>query len=147
MLSRRSFMRVTSGTAATALVQVARAQRGETTAPSSRLPQSIESLQSMTGQVRPFGNQEREVRLERARRLMATEKIDAIVLSGGASPLYFANVQFGGGERLWALVIPMKANPFIVCPAFEEDRARVARGHPLGTGRGYPHLGRGRKPL
>ena len=54
---------------------------------------------------------------------MAAEKIDAIVLSGGASPLYFANVQFGGGERLWALVIPVKRKPFIVCPAFEEDRA------------------------
>jgi Xaa-Pro dipeptidase len=77
----------------------------------------------MTGQIRPFSNQEREARLERARKLMATEKIDAIVLSGGASALYFANVQFGGGERLWALVIPAKANPFIVCPAFEEDRA------------------------
>jgi Xaa-Pro dipeptidase len=90
----------------------------------------------MTGQVRPFGNHEREVRLERARRLMATEKIDAIVLSGGASPLYFANVQFGGGERLWALVIPMRASPFIVCPAFEEDRAReLLAGTPPGTGR------------
>lgn len=77
----------------------------------------------MTGQVRPFSNREREVRLQKARKLMAAEKIDAIVLSGGASPLYFANVQFGGGERLWALVIPVKAHPFIVCPAFEEDRA------------------------
>ena len=77
----------------------------------------------MTGQVRPFTNQERELRLEKARKLMATEKIDAIVLSGGASPLYFANLQLGGGERLWALVIPVKRNPFIVCPAFEQDRA------------------------
>jgi len=83
----------------------------------------------MTSQVRPFSNREREVRLEKARRLMAAEKIDAIVLSGGASPVYFANVQFGGGERLWALVIPVKAKPFIVCPAFEEDRA-----HELLTG-------------
>jgi Xaa-Pro dipeptidase len=78
----------------------------------------------MTDQVRPFTNQERDARLEKARKLMVQEKIDAIVLSGGASPLYFANVQFGGGERLWALVIPAKARPFIVCPAFEEDRAR-----------------------
>jgi Xaa-Pro dipeptidase len=86
----------------------------------------------MTGQVRPFSNQEREVRLEKARRLMASEKIDAIVLSGGASPVYFANVQFGGGERLWALVIPVKAKPFIVCPAFEEDRAHeLLAGSPL----------------
>jgi Xaa-Pro dipeptidase len=102
---------------------LARAQDFGTTGPPSKVPPSIASLQPMTGQVRPFSNREREVRLENARKLMAAEKIDAIVLSGGASPLYFANVQFGGGERLWALVIPMKARPFVVCPAFEEDRA------------------------
>ncbi|HEX4135745.1 MAG TPA: Xaa-Pro peptidase family protein [Bryobacteraceae bacterium] len=116
-------MGFTTAAAATALASPARAQREETAAPSRNIPPSIEALPPMTGQIRPFSNQEREARLERARKLMATEKIDAIVLSGGASALYFANVQFGGGERLWALVIPAKANPFIVCPAFEEDRA------------------------
>jgi Xaa-Pro dipeptidase len=87
------------------------------------MPPAIAALPSMAGRARPFTNQEREVRIEKARKLMAAEKLDAIVLSGGASPLYFANVQFGGGERLWALVIPVRANPFIVCPAFEEARA------------------------
>jgi Xaa-Pro dipeptidase len=116
-------MWVTPGAAATLLTSIVHAQRGETPATAGRMPPSLASLRSMAGQVRPFTNQEREVRLERARKLMAAEKIEAIVLSGGASPLYFANVQFGGGERLWALVIPVKANPFIVCPAFEEDRA------------------------
>ena len=77
----------------------------------------------MTGLVRPFTNQEREARLEKARKLMVAEKIEAIVLSGGITPRYFANMQFGGGERLWALIIPAKAKPFIVCPAFEEVRA------------------------
>jgi Xaa-Pro dipeptidase len=93
---------------------------------------SIAALQPMTGQARPFSNREREVRLEKARKLMAAEKIDAIVLSGGASPVYFANVQFDGWERLWALVIPVKAKPFIVCPAFEEDRAHeLLAGTPI----------------
>jgi Xaa-Pro dipeptidase len=87
------------------------------------MPPAIAALPSMAGRARAFTNQEREVRIEKARKLMAAEKLDAIVLSGGASPLYFANVQFGGGERLWALVIPVRANPFIVCPAFEEARA------------------------
>ena len=126
-------MWVTSAAAATTLAPLVRAQRLEPVVPSSRVPPSIASLQSMTGQVRPFTDQEREVRIERARKLMAAEQIDAIVLSGGASPLYFANVQFGGGERLWALVIPVKANPFIVCPAFEETRAHeLLAGTPFG---------------
>ena len=55
---------------------------------------------------------------------MVAEKIDAILMNGGTSPTYFANMSFGGGERLWALLIPAKGEPFIVCPAFEEDRVR-----------------------
>lgn len=78
----------------------------------------------MRDKARPFTNQERLARIEKARRLMAAEKIDAILMTGGSSPQYFANVSFGGGERLWALLIPAKGEPFVVCPAFEEARAR-----------------------
>ncbi len=55
---------------------------------------------------------------------MAAEKIDAIVLTGGTSTVYFADLRIGGSERLWALVVPVKAKPFLVVPAFEEGRAR-----------------------
>jgi len=60
------------------------------------------------------------VRVERARRLMTDEKIDALILSGGTSLVYFTNIRWGGGERLFASVIPVKGQPFFVCPAFEE---------------------------
>ena len=125
-------MRVAAGVGA--ISSIAKGQRGAQ-APSltGPLPPSIAALQSMTGLVHPFTNQEREARVERARQLMASEKIDAIVLTGGASPQYFANVTFGGGERLWALVIPARSSPFFVAPAFEEDRAReILAGTPLG---------------
>jgi Xaa-Pro dipeptidase len=50
--------------------------------------------------------------------------MDAIILANNAtSSLYFANIRLNGGERLWALVIPAKGRPFIVCPAFENARA------------------------
>jgi len=113
-------MRVTSAAAAALFAPPARAQRG--------IPPSIAALSSMANRARPFTLRERQIRVEKARRLMAAEKIDAIVLSGGASPLYFANVRFSGGERLWALVIPVKGKPFVVCPAFEEDRAHELLG-------------------
>lgn len=100
--------------------------------PLAKVPPAIAALQSMTAQVRPITNAERFARIEKARRLMTAEKLDAIVLSGGASAQYFANIQFGGGERLWAVVIPARSNPFLVCPAFEEDRAReIVAGTPL----------------
>ncbi len=125
MLNRRSFARAAFGVAAMTVTRIGRAQRAQSAVVSNGpLPPSITALQSMTGLVRPFTHDEREARIERARRLMAKEKMAAIVLMGGASPQYFANVSLGGGERLWALVIPAKGKPFFVCPAFEEDRAR-----------------------
>jgi Xaa-Pro dipeptidase len=124
-------MRVAAGAAT--LPPLARGQRGQAPALNGPLPPSLAALQSMTDLVRPFTDAEREARVEKARQLMASEKIDAIVLAGGASAQYFANVTFGGGERLWAMVIPVKSSPFFVCPAFEEDRAReILAGTPFG---------------
>jgi Xaa-Pro dipeptidase len=124
MLSRRSFMLVSSAAALARTSPQALAQRAQPPALNGPLPPSIAALKSMTGQVRPVSNEERQARIEKARKLMAQYKIDAVVLSGGASSLYFANLQIGGSERLWALVIPLRNDPFLVCPAFEEDRAR-----------------------
>ncbi len=87
-------------------------------------PTSIAALTSMRDQARPITNDERRARIEKAKRLMAQHKIGALVLTGGTSLVYFAGMRWGGGERLFACVIPVKGEPFFVCPAFEEDRAR-----------------------
>jgi Xaa-Pro dipeptidase len=123
-----------TGAAALGIAQFTRAQRGQALAAlGGPVPPSIAALQSMTGLVRPFTNEERLARIERARKIMVAEKIAAVVLVGGSSPQYFANVALGGGERLWALVIPSKSAPFFVCPAFEEDRAReIVAASPFG---------------
>ncbi len=118
MFSRRSFLRITSAAAAAKLTPLAKAQsRG------GNLPPSIVALTSMTGQVRPITNDERKARIEKAQRLMTDQKFGAIILSGGTSSVYFANLPLGGGERLWALVLPAHGKPFLICPAFENDRA------------------------
>lgn len=86
----------------------------------------------MADRPRPITRAERTARIEKARKLMADSKFTAIVLSGGASTQYFADLTLGGGERLWALVIPARSNPFLICPAFEEDRAReIIAGSPV----------------
>ena len=123
MFSRRSFIHVSAAAAAVGNAQSGRAQS----------PPSIAALRPMTGLPQPFTKEEREARIEKAQKLMAAEKMSAIVLVGGASPQYFANVSLGGGERLWAFVIPVKSTPFFVAPAFEEDRAReILTSSPLG---------------
>ena len=133
MLSRRSLLRLGSLGAGLAWAPSLQAQRGGP-APSGPMPPAIAALQSMKNRARPFTHQERLARIEKARRLMATEKIDAILMTGGSSPQYFANLSLGGGERLWALLIPATGQPFIVCPAFEEERAReLLADSPLGT--------------
>jgi Xaa-Pro dipeptidase len=99
------------------------------------LPPSIQALASMRGQERPITAAERRGRIERARKLMAEQKIDALMLCSGTSLVYFTNIRWSGGERLFTCVVPAKGEPFFVCPAFEEDRAReqIALGPFAGT--------------
>jgi Xaa-Pro dipeptidase len=78
----------------------------------------------MTSAATPITADERRARVERARQLMAEHKIDAIMLTQGTSLVYFTAIRWGGGERLTACIFPAKGEPFFVCPAFEEDRAR-----------------------
>ena len=133
MINRRSFLSLAAFAGAPALVAQ---RRGRAQQPDTPLPPSIAALTSMRGQARPITSDERRARIEKARRLMAQEKIDALILSGGTSLVYFTNIRWGGGERLFACVIPLKGDPFFISPAFEEDRAReqIALG-PFGGGR------------
>jgi Xaa-Pro dipeptidase len=100
------------------------------------IPPSIASLTSMRGQARPITADERRARLEKARRLMREQGIDAILLTGGTSLVYYTNIRWGLSERLLALVLPVHGAPFVVCPAFEEERAReqIAEGPLDGSG-------------
>ena len=129
-LTRRSFFGATGAVAAAIAARpnavFADAGKG--------LPPAIAALPVLSGQARPFTNAERQARIERAKQLMAATKMDAIVLANStASSHYFADLSLYGGERLWALTIPAKAKPFLVCPAFEEGRAReLLEAGPLG---------------
>ncbi len=121
MLTRRHF--VWSSAAALVASRAPRLFAREAQAPGP-LPPSIAALTSMRAQAKPITNDERRARIEKARRLMAEHKIDALMLTQGTSLVYFTNIRWGGGERLTACVVPASGEPFFVCPAFEEDRAR-----------------------
>ncbi len=137
MVSRRGFLRV-AGAAAT--VGAAGSISGWSepigaAEDASSLPAPIAALPSFAGKVAPISNDERRARIEKAKQLMAENKMDAIVLANNAtSSQYFAGISLNGGERLWALVIPAKAKPFVVCPAFENARAHeLLSAGPFGT--------------
>jgi Xaa-Pro dipeptidase len=88
------------------------------------LPPSIAALASMRDQAHPITAAERAERIARAQGLMRRQGLAAIVLTGGTSLEYFTAVRWGLSERLFALAIPADGDAFVVCPAFEEDRAR-----------------------
>ncbi|HEX3584290.1 MAG TPA: Xaa-Pro peptidase family protein [Thermoanaerobaculia bacterium] len=130
-MNRRMFVRLSAALAAGWNAPALLAQRASAgPQPARELPPSIAALTSMRDQAKPITNDERRGRIEQARRLMSEEKIGALILTGGASLSYFTNIRWSGGERLFACVIPAKGEPFFVCPAFEEDRAReqIGRG-------------------
>jgi len=89
----------------------------------SPLPPAIAALTSMRDQVVPITTAERAVRLEKTRRLMTERGIAAMVLTGGTSLRYFTAIEWGLSERLLATVILANGGAFVVCPAFERDRA------------------------
>ncbi|HYW51241.1 MAG TPA: Xaa-Pro peptidase family protein [Gemmatimonadaceae bacterium] len=88
----------------------------------------------MTADVQPITVAERRARLEKARRLMRENGIDALVLTGGTSMDYFTGIRWGVSERLLAAIIPVKGSAFLVTPKFEEERAmEQAHAGPLGA--------------
>src|SRR5918996_703049 len=123
MFSRRAFLGL-AGAGAGLSVQRLSAQRARGGTEAGPLPPSIAALSSMRDRARPITKEERSARIEKARRLMAESGLDAIVLAGGTSLLYFTGMRWGNSERLFAVVIPKTGAPYLVCPAFEAERAR-----------------------
>src|SRR6478736_199838 len=120
--SRRSFLQ-TAGMATVAMAQPSMAFAVEAES-KAKQPEAIAKLKSRKAEAQPITTAEREQRMERARQLMGDNKIDAIMVMGGTSLVYFTNIHWWMSERLFAVILPVKGNPFYVCPAFEEDRAR-----------------------
>ena len=98
------------------------------------VPPSIGALTPMTQGVTPISVDERRGRLEKARGLMRANGIDALMLTGGTSMVYFTGIRWGLSERLLAMILPRTGTPFVVAPAFEEDRANEQLGNgPIGA--------------
>jgi len=137
MISRRHFVGATATAAAGAAFTRPDPLLGLETAGADTLPQqmppSIARLTSWADRAQTITTAERAGRVEKAKRLMREQGLDALALTGGTSMVYFTGIEWGGGERLFTAVIPVRGDAFVVCPAFEEDRAReqLALG-PLG---------------
>jgi Xaa-Pro dipeptidase len=134
MLSRRRFLQSTAITGSvTALSGIASAD--EVSGDCKPLPPAIAKLQSLKQQTQPITAQERTERQEKARSLMRANGLDAILLAPGTSLRYFTGIEWWGGERLFAMVLPAKGKAFFVCAGFERGRAeeQIAKSPQAGS--------------
>jgi Xaa-Pro dipeptidase len=138
MISRRDFLGGSAAAAAGLTLTGCDTGSAATNAADDDLPPSIARLGSWADRASPITTAERAARVENAKRLMREHGLSAMAMCGGTSMSYFTNVRWGGGERLFTVVIPVNGDAFVVSPAFEEDRAReqLARG-PLGDAQVY----------
>jgi len=84
----------------------------------------ISDLKPMTGGIVPISVEERQGRVEKARKLMVENHIDAMILEPGSGLFYFTGIRWGRSERIMAAILPARGEMVYVCPGFEEERLR-----------------------
>lgn len=123
--SRRQWLKTGAASALAATLarsDAAAQQRDRGTAPNLL----FEKLQPLGDRAKPITVPEMQERVARAQQLMrdAKPKFDALYIAPGSSMYYYFGVRWGLSERLFAFAIPRAGDSFLVCPAFEEGRAR-----------------------
>jgi Xaa-Pro dipeptidase len=71
----------------------------------------------------PISENEREQRRLKARTLMKQLGFSAMLIEPGANMTYFAGIDWGRSERLFAFILPQNGKPIVVAPAFERQRS------------------------
>ena len=100
-LNRRSFL----CTAAAGFRSIAQAQP-------ANVPEAIRNLRPMTSGIQPITGDERRARLEKARRLMHENRMNAVLMEGGSSAFYFTGSRMDGG----VLVLPLRSEIIRLTP-------------------------------
>jgi Xaa-Pro dipeptidase len=143
MMERRRFLE--AGAAAGVLAAVAPgALAGAASAAASEPAQAVAGdtppwVRAVVAAVPPpppgIEEAERAARRERARQLLEQRRAAALFLEPGPALHYFADVAWGRSQRPFGLLLPVRGEPVIICPAFEARRAeqRVAGRFPMRT--------------
>jgi len=90
-----------------------------------------EIVKAQLARIKPIGADERAFRIERAKKLMVANKLDAILMEGGTSLNYFTGARWGRSERLFAMILTKNGQPFYIAPKFEESRAHEQTGNAM----------------
>lgn len=120
-IKRRDFIKLSAGSAAGATFLTSCATPAATPPPSSS---PMDKLTDMTTDIKPITKEERLSRIEKAQKLMAENKIQALYLDAGTSMEYFTGIKWGQSERMLAAIIPAKGDVKYVSPGFEAERVK-----------------------
>ncbi len=126
-MQRRRFLKMSAGAVGVFGLAGAPVRAGEgrpAVSPPSQKDTPISRLKPMTAGIVPISDDERLARVDKARKLMAENKLDAILIEGGTGLIYFTAVSWWMSERVFAWILPAKGEMAWVCPKFEEDRAK-----------------------
>jgi Xaa-Pro dipeptidase len=124
MLSRRRFLATAAATAPALALNPP--HLNSQTPTDTQVPAPILALKDRSHEAVPISAAERQQRIDRARELLAQNKLAALTVTGGTTLQYFLGVPAGQSERLFAWTLPATGDPFIVCPTFEAGRMHEA---------------------
>jgi Xaa-Pro dipeptidase len=119
-MQRRHFLKTT---AATAIAPLAVSSLLTAQAKAQETKKENPKVKEFRDRIKPISNNERDKRIDRARKLMEEKNIDILLFEGGTSLNYFTGVSWGRSERLFVMVLLKDGDPFYIAPKFEESRA------------------------
>jgi Xaa-Pro dipeptidase len=120
-LKRRKFLQSTAAVAGAAAL-TGRAASGSAQGITDLIPPASKT-NKRTDAPAPISEAEREQRREKARTLMRQLGFAAMLIEPGANMEYFAGIQWGRSERLFAFLLPVSGRPIVIAPGFERQRA------------------------
>lgn len=130
-MKRRNFLKTTA-TGAIAPILLSSTSIGQDRNPANSAQKadapSEKRIREIRSRIKPITNEERQARQEHARKLMAEQGIDAVLVEGGVSLNYFTGINWGRSERLFAMILPKNGEPQYIAPKFEEGRAQEQVG-------------------
>jgi Xaa-Pro dipeptidase len=91
----------------------------------STAERELSQMTTMRDGVQAITDAELQGRIEKARRLMREQRIQALYLDASTSLYYFTGLRLGPSERLHGAVISQSGDIAYVCPAFEEAKTRA----------------------
>jgi Xaa-Pro dipeptidase len=123
-VDRRNFIKMSAGAAAVGAVAGCGTNAATGGGSQSSGPGGLFThLRPMTEGIVPISDDERLGRMDKARRLMVENGMDAIYLEPGSSLFYYTGVRWSNSERMFGMVLPARGEPAYVCPRFEAERA------------------------